>query len=88
VSGEVGPTVAQGSSLPREDELRPDGVGGRREHSRVVERVEAGERSEAGGARRLDGAAQPLDDVGTLVDGDAGLVVRSPAHAASLFSAL
>ena len=40
MGGEVGPAVAQGAALPREDELRPDGVGGRREQSRVVERDE------------------------------------------------
>ena len=88
VGGEIGAAIAQSASLAREHELRPHGIGRRREQPRVVERMEAREGAEAGGACRLDGAAEPLDDVGALVDGDAGLVVRPPAHAASLFSAL
>ena len=88
VSGEVCPAVAQGSSLPREDELRPHRVGGRRQQPRVVERMEAREGAEAGSACRLDGTAKPLDDKGAFVDGDARLVVRRPAHAASLCSPL
>ena len=72
----------------REDELRAHRVGRRGQQPRVVERMKPGERAEAGGARGLGGAAEAFDDVGALLDGDAGVVVRPPAHAASLFSAL
>ena len=88
VGGEIGAAVAKRAPAAGEHELRAHRVGGRRQQPPVVERMQAGERAEAGGAGGLDGRPQAFDDVGALLDGDTGVVVRPPGHVASLFSAL
>jgi hypothetical protein len=50
VRGEVGAAGAEASALPRQDQLRPDPVGGGGEQALVVERVQAGEGAEPAGA--------------------------------------
>jgi hypothetical protein len=62
VRGEVGAAVAEAAALPRQDQLRPDAVGGRGEEPLVVERVQAGEGPEAVCAGRLDRRTEALDD--------------------------
>ncbi len=88
VRGEVGATSAKSSALAREDELRPDRIGRRREQTFAVQRVQPGERPEPARARRLDCCAEPLDDGVRLRDRDAGGLVRLlPAHGPSVQSA-
>src|SRR5262249_5064556 len=67
-------------ALPREDELRPDRVGRGGEKSLAVERMEARERAEPGGAGRLDGRTQPFDHGVGCRDRDAGSLVRPLAR--------
>ena len=80
VRREVGAAGAQRAALAREDQLRPDAVGRGREQAPVVERVEPGERAEAGGPGGLDGRPKPLDDRIGGREGHSGGRVRPFLH--------
>ena len=62
VRSQVGAAVAQAAALPREDQLRADAVGRGGEEAAVPKGVQAGKGTEALGAGRLDGRAEPVDD--------------------------
>ena len=76
VRGEIGAARAERTALPREDELRPDGVRGRGKKAIAVERVQTREGSEPCRTGRFDGRAQPLDHRIRLRDRDASGLVR------------
>ena len=76
VRGEIGSARAERTALPREDELRPDGVRGRGKKAIAVERVQTREGSEPCRTGRFDGRAQPLDHRIGLRDRDASGLVR------------
>ncbi len=87
VRGEIGSARAERAALPRQDELRPDGVRGRGEEPIAVERVQTREGSEPDRTRRFDGRAEPLDHRIRLRDRDArGLVRLLAAHRPSVQS--
>src|SRR5262249_3664629 len=62
VRGEVHAGPAELPRTAREHQLRADAVGGGRQESPLVERMEPCERSEAGGTGGLDRGTEPLDD--------------------------
>src|SRR5439155_11431454 len=75
VRREIHSCPAQTVGTSGEDELRADAVSRSGKEAAIVERVKPGERAEAGGARGLDGPAQPLYDLLGLGERDPGGVI-------------
>src|SRR5262249_41756561 len=76
VGGEIHAAPAELAGAALEDELRARAVGRGGEQARVVGGIDAAEVPEVGGARRLDGRPEPLDDGVGRREGHAGGRVR------------